>query len=399
MQQNLFDKEKTEKSKGLIISKAGKQKLSKNQEAFNKLTKKIERLQKEIEKKQMQLDLAMKLYGTEVLTSRMKITEQRRELIIVLWDNYKTKKLSKADQRYLKQIIREHLQSLLMELGPVEPDAVIKKIFEELEGDNYDEMLEQEKEMAREEMVEELKKFKVNLKDIDTNNEEELAKKLHETRQKLFEEHIENEEQHQKNRKEKKKSAKQIEAEKLQQEIDEMKNKNIGTIYKQLAKLFHPDLEQDEERKLEKEILMKELTVAYEAKNLHALLTLELRWIHKENEHLESLTEEKLAVYLQILKEQAQELEYEKSEIYDHPQYAVLVQQFGWNIQRAPVQTVQKHLMETEERVKNFIININDLKSDLALRYIKQMIKQWKEMQDEEEYYNKEELYQILYGK
>ena len=399
MQKDLFNKDIPTKSKGLVISTTGKQKLSKNQEAFNKLTQKIERLQKEIEKKQLQLDLAMKLYGTEVHTSKMKIVVQRRELIIVLRDHYKTKKLSKVDQRHLKQIIREHVHSLLIELG-AEPDDIIKKIFEELEGDNYDEMLEQEKEMAREEMVEELKKFKVNLKDIDTNNEEELAKKLHETRQKLFEEHIEKQEHHQKNPKEKKKSAKQIEAERLQQEVDEMKQKNIGTIYKQLAKLFHPDLEQDEERKLEKEILMKELTSAYEAKNLHALLTLELRWIHKENEHLESLTEEKLAVYLQILKEQAQELEWEKNEIHQHPQYSVLLQEFGWDVKRYPVQTVQKHLQETEQRVENFKTNITDFKSDLALRYIKQMIKQWKEMQqEEEEEFDEQEILRMLFGR
>ena len=399
MQQELFEGDSVSKTKGLTISKSGKQKLSKNQEAFNRLTQKIERLQKEIQKKQLQLDLAMKLYGTEVYTSKMDVTVQRRELIIVLWENFRLKKLSKPDHRNLKQIIIEHLQSLFMELD-AEPDAEIKKIFEELEGDNYDEMLEQEKEMAREEMADELKKMKVNLADVDLKDEEALAKKLHETRKKLFEEHIEKEERYQKNRKEKKKSAKQIEAEKLQQEVDDMKQKNIGTIYKQLAKLFHPDLEQDEERKVEKEILMKELTAAYEAKNLHALLTLELRWIHKENEHLESLTEEKLTVYLQILKEQAEELECEKSELYHHPQYSVLVQQFGWDINKAPVQTVQKYLIEIEATLENFKSNIYDFKSAYALRYIKQMIKQWKQMQEEEEEEcNEEELFKMLFGK
>ena len=399
MQQNLFDTKPDVKTKGLTISKAGKQKLSKNQEAFNKLTQKIERLQKEIEKKQLQLDLAMKLYGTEVHPFKTKITEQRRELIVVLWDNYSTKKLSKVDQRHLKQIIREHVQTLLEEIG-TEPDPEIKKIFEELEGDNYDEMLEQEKEIARAEMAEELAKFKVDLSDIDVNDEEALAKKLHEARQKLFEEHFERNNKYEKKQPPKKKSARQIEAERMQQEVDEMKQKNIGTIYKQLAKLFHPDLEQDEERKLEKEILMKELTVAYEAKNLHALLTLELRWIHKENEHLETLTEEKLAVYLQILKEQAQELEYEKNGIHQHPQYSVLLQQFGWNFRKYPVQTVQKHLQETKERLENFQTNITDLKSDLALRYIKQMIKYWKQLrEEEEEEFNEDEILRMLFGK
>ncbi len=398
MQQNLIDIKPDVKGKGLSITKAANKKLSKNQEAFNKLTKRIEKLQKEIETKQLQLDIAMKLYGTEVQVSKTKITTQRRELIIVLWENYTIKKLSKPDQRSLKQILREHLQSLLMELGS-EPDAVIKEIFEQLEGDNYDEMLGQEKEMARAEMAEELKKMKVDLTDVDANDVNALAKKLYETRQKLYAEQTEIDDQFEDQQTRKKKSAKQLEAERLQQEVEEMKQKNISTIYKQLAKLFHPDLEQDEERKLEKEILMKELTVAYEARNLHALLTLELRWIHKENEHLETLTEEKLAVYLQILKEQAQELEYKKNELIQHPQYAVLLEEFGWDVKRFPVQTVQKHLIETAERVENFKNNIIDFKSALALRYIKQMIKQWKQLEEEEnenQYLTEDEIFRIL---
>ncbi len=398
MQQKLSEGDTGPKTKGLTITKPGKQKLSKYQEAFNKLTQKIERLQKDIEKKQLQLDLAMKLYGAEVHTSKMILTAQRWELILVLWENYRAKKLAKPDQRNLKQILREHLRSFLLE-SESEPDVKIKEIFEELEGDNYDEMLEQEKEMAREEMADELKKMKVNLADVDIKDEEALAKKLHEARQKIFEEHIAKEERFEKNRKEKKKSAKQIEAEKLQQEVDDIKQKNIGTIYKQLAKLFHPDLEQDEERKVEKEILMKELTAAYEAKNLHALLTLELKWIHKENEHLETLTEEKLAVYLQILHEQAQELEHEKNGIFHHPQYSILLQEFGWDVKRFPVQTVQKYLVEIEVTIKNFKSNIADFKSDFALRYIKQMIKQRKALEEEQEYFNEEELNRVLYGK
>ena len=379
---SLPQKNYTKTSSILAISKSKNKKLSKNQDSFNKLTKRIEKLQKEIENKQLQLDLAMKMYGSEVQISKSKVTSQRRELIIVLWENYSTKKLAKPDQRSLKQIIREHLQFLLVELG-AEPDAVIKEIFEQLEGDNYDEMLGQEKELARAQMAEELKKMKVDLTDVDTNDEAALAKKLYETRRKLFEEQIEINEQSKKLHPPKKKSASRLEAERLQQEVAEMKQKNISTIYKQLAKLFHPDLEQDEERKLEKEILMKELSVAYEAKNLHALLTLELRWIHKENEHLETLTEEKLAVYLEILKEQAQELEYEKNTLIQHPQYAVLLEEFGWDVKRFPVQTVQKHLVETEYMVKHFKNCVTDFRSALALRYLKQMIKQWKGLQED----------------
>ncbi|MEO6720482.1 MAG: hypothetical protein ABIN67_08945, partial [Ferruginibacter sp.] len=162
--------------------------------------------------------------------------------------------------------------------------------------------------------------------------------------------------------------------------VEEMKQKNISTIYRQLAKLFHPDLEHDEERKTEKEILMKELTVAYEAKNLHALLTLELRWIHKENDHLESLSEEKLAIYLAILKEQARDLEQEINGMFQQPRYQVLVQEFGYDVQMYPLEVVKDHL----EKLKNVDIafkrDLNNFQSPTALRYIKELIKEWKGM-------------------
>ena len=381
MQHNLPEKDFYAVSTGLTISKSTNKKLSKNQDAFNKLTKRIEKLQKDIEKKQSQLDLALKIFGTDIYSTKQLVTQYRRELVVLLWANFNTKKLAKNDQQNLKQIIREHLQIYLIELA-TEPDEEIKKIFNILESSSYDERLTLEKETAKQRMLADLKQMKADLRNIDINDEEALLNKYYEARHKIFNEQSANnngpQQTHNKN-----KSAKQLEAERIQQEIDSIQQKNIGTIYKQLAKLFHPDLEQDIERKAEKEILMQQLTAAYEAKNLHALLTLELKWIHKENEHLESLTDEKLAVYLQILKEQAQQLEDEKREIIYQPNYSVLAQTFGIGVQKYPVEIVQIHLNEVRETAENFKMSVADFSSDYALRYIKQMIKQWKQEEDE----------------
>ena len=381
MQHNLPEKDFYAVSTGLTISKSTNKKLSKNQDAFNKLTKRIEKLQKDIEKKQSQLDLALKIYGTDIYSTKQLVTQYRREFVVLLWANFNTKKLAKNDQQNLKQIIREHLQIYLIELA-TEPDEEIKKIFNLLESSSYDERLTLEKETAKQRMLADLKQMKADLRNIDINDEEALLNKYYEARHKIFNEQSANNNGPQQTNN-KNKSAKQLEAERIQQEIDSIQQKNIGTIYKQLAKLFHPDLEQDIERKAEKEILMQQLTAAYEAKNLHALLTLELKWIHKENEHLESLSEEKLAVYLQILKEQAQQLEEEKREIIYQPNYSVLAQTFGIGVQKYPVEIVQIHLNEVRETAENFKMSVADFSSDYALRYIKQMIKRWKQVEDE----------------
>jgi hypothetical protein len=375
----------TPNNSSLLISTNSKKKLTKNQEAFNKLTARIEKLQKEIAKKELQFDAAIKIYSTELYPVRLKVLQQRKELILLLWKNYKDKKLAKPDQKYLKEIIREHLQILLTEMQD-EPEEKIKEIFNAVEGDDYDDALEKEKEIERAEMMQFLKKSKVDLKGVDLSDDDVLLQKLQEAKQKMFAERAEK--LHAFNQKEtvKKKTAKQLEAERIQQVVAEMKQKNISTIYKQLAKLFHPDLEQDEQRKAEKSLLMQELTLAYEAKNLHALLRLELKWIHKENDHLESLTDEKLSIYMEILKEQVQELQDQKESIIQQPQYTVLAQEFGWEVQRYPMEIVHKELIFTNELAANFKHSIADFKSELALRYIKQMIKAWKlEKRAEEE--------------
>jgi hypothetical protein len=372
----------------LLIVKNNKKKLTKNQEAFNKLTVRIEKLQKEIEKKQLQFDAAIKIYATELYPERVKLLKHRKDMVLLLWKNYTDKKLAKPDQKYLKEIIREHLQALLTEMDE-EADEKIKEIFNAVEGKDYDSTLENERELEKAEMIDFLKKSKVDLKGFDLSDEEVLLQKLEEAKQKVFAERTERTERlesFKQSQTVKKKSAKQLEAERIQQALAEMKQKNISTIYKQLAKLFHPDLEQDEKRKAEKSLLMQELIAAYEAKNLHALLRLELKWIHKENDHLESLTDEKLSIYLEILKEQIQDLQEQKEGIIYQPQYAVLAQEFGWEVQRFPMAIVHEQLIFAKQLTSDFRRSITDFKSELALRYIKQMIKAWRvEKRAEEE--------------
>ena len=395
-QQQLFPSENQNTARGLTISKAGKQQLTKNQQAFNKLTQRIEKLQKDIEKKQLQFDMALKIYGTELYPAQQKLLESRRKLIIVLWDIYKGNKLSKTDQRHLKNVLQFHMQELF-EDTTAEPDEVIQQIFSELEGISYDKMVQQEKELRDAEMKELLKKMKVNMDGIDMEDEAAMAAKFAEAQQKIIEKEAENELREQKRQAKKKKTSKQEESEKMQKAVDEMKQKNISTIYKQLAKLFHPDLEQDEERKVEKGILMKELIAAYEAKNLHALLTLELKWIHKETDHLESLTEEKLKIYLEILREQASNLEYQKIMVAQQPPYALLFRLFGFSVQQYPVEIVKTEVKKFTQIVQEFDIEISDFESDMGLRHVKNMLRQWKK--EEQQNNKEEELMNLFFGK
>lgn len=388
MQQQLFETEEIQPAiQGLVITRGGKQTLTKNQQAFNRLTQRIEKLHKDMENKQLQFDAALKIYGREVPPIKIRLTGYQRRLVTILWDVYKSRKLSKTDQRHLKIIIKEHVQELCTQTEG-EPDEALKKMYAELEGISFDKMREREKEIMKskmEDLFDEME-MDIDIDSLDMNDEKAMLEKISEIQQKLFERQEQEQEKSEQPRRQKKLSAKQLEKERLRKAVDELKQKNISTIYKQLAKLFHPDLEQDEERKVEKEVLMKELTAAYETKNLHALLMLELKWIHKENDHLESLSDEKLSIYLEILKEQARGLEHEINGMFQQPRYQVLVQEFGFNVHRMPLEKVKGHLRYLQEVDDSFKQDIENFQSPHCIRYIKAMINQWKAVQRKHNY-------------
>jgi len=397
MQAALFDDTNPPKNTSLNISGGTKKQLSKNQLAFNKLTQKIEKLNKEIERKKLQFDAAVKMYATALYPAQLKVLEARNKLITTLWEIYRSKKLSKANQRNLKQVLLFHLKESFAQ-DTTEPSKELKDIFSALNGISYGKAKKEEAEMMADQMKAMFANFKMDTEGLDVTDEAAMAAKLEEFQQQIeMEEAAQEEKRNQRNAK-KKKSKKQEEYEKLQQAIQDAKQKNIGSIYRQLAKIFHPDMEQDAEKKVAKEILMKELTAAYEAKNLHTLLSLELKWIYKESSHLDTLADDKLSVYLQLLKEQVNNLEYEKQSIFQQPQYSVLAQQFGPAIQSRPLVIVQQQVEQETAIASSFEEDIVDFKSDKGLRYVDRMLKQWKAEMENDAFDDEEEMFRMVFG-
>jgi hypothetical protein len=176
------------------------------------------------------------------------------------------------------------------------------------------------------------------------------------------------------NKKAKPKSKKQLEKEKKEKEIEEVKNRSIGTIYKQLAKILHPDLEPDEDLKIEKQEYMKQLNVAYKNKDIHTLLKLEMLWINKVENSKGNLTEDKLKIYIEVLKEQVKQLENNEQEILFHPRFQVLhdVVNFPTQIKVVKMDDVKKkyeyELIQLEKSIAN-------LKSTKFVTEVKKIIK------------------------
>jgi hypothetical protein len=105
---------------------------------------------------------------------------------------------------------------------------------------------------------------------------------------------------------------------------EEARKRTVVSIYKQLAKVLHPDLERDPALRERKHTLMQDLTKAYREGDLHTLLRLELEWISREEGDLARLGDEKLDIYIELLEEQVGELQAEVRDLPFSPRFAVV---------------------------------------------------------------------------
>ena len=366
-------------SKELVIGKKDKQQLNKQQQTFNRLVKKLEKLRKELEKTSQILSEKLDFYGKHIHPLEQSMAELRKEILKNLFRFYKNeKRLSKKDREVLLEIMSVQLNGIF-QFTSEPPDDEIKEIFAAVEGIGYDKAVEEDFEAMKDDMEETFQKmgFEVDLDDFHKDlSQEEMMRKMAEMLENLQEQA----EAKDTTRPKRKKTKKQIEKEEREKQIEEAKSKNIAGIYKQLARIFHPDLEQDPIQKSHKEDLMKQLTSAYEAGDLHALLRLELEWIHKEEGNLDKLSDEKLAIYNQTLKEQVQELEAEVFMIGQHPRYMPL-QRYSFSpfgLKYVDLEREKRNLETTIEQAKQ---DIAELSGKNAFEKLKEIIGIFKKQQ------------------
>ena len=116
----------------------------------------------------------------------------------------------------------------------------------------------------------------------------------------------------------------QAEKERKRLEIEDAKNRDLKSLFKQLAKAFHPDLESDPLLKEHKKVWMQRLNTAYAANDLREMLQLEMEWLGEEATNLTTAGDEKLKIYCMVLKEQIDELKAKAHYLKHEPQYGPL---------------------------------------------------------------------------
>jgi hypothetical protein len=309
----------------VMISQPGRP-LSKAQRSFNLLVTKVEELRGRLDREIGRLDKVLAHYGEHIHPRLQRQAALRKELVRELAPFLDGKRLKQKNERKtLRMIIGEQINEIAGEEGTL-TDEDLQAVFKQVHGVDFGQVEQEEMEEMRsvmEEMFGELG-IGIDLSDLRPDmSDEELASKAAEMAERIQQKAEEEEGafQPQRNRKTKR----QLEKEERMRQAEQLRNKSIASVYKQLAKVLHPDLEPDAERKQAKGTLMQELTQAYRNNDLHTLLRLELEWIQREEGDMERLTEEKLSIYNQVLREQVSELERELAELPYNPRYQPIV--------------------------------------------------------------------------
>ena len=326
----LFENESPDRlgAGGLILTSQPNRPLTKAQRAFNRLVARVEELRARIAGEVRRLDDALAYYGKHLHPRQQRQNQLRKDLVCALGPFLDRNHLKrKNDREELRMILSEHLDEILREDGALAGED-LRAIFNRVHSIDFAEAERQVMDETRSEMKALCDELGI---DIDLSgirggmSREQLEAKAAELAASLREKANQAEEGAPASQQpERRKNKRQLEKEERTRQAEEIRKRSIATIYKELAKALHPDLEPDPGRRERKVVLMQELTGAYRNNDLHTLLRLELEWIQREACNLERLTEEKLGIYNQALKDQVRELERELIAIPQHPRYRVI---------------------------------------------------------------------------
>ncbi len=345
---------------------------SKVQKDFNRLIKKIEKLEQEIAEYRAGLDeVNQRLQGT-LTPARKEYYVQKAELVKCFDRAYDSGYFKKREQKKLTYLICE-LAYDVIEYGGMEE---LIPIYDKYNETSYEEENEQANELAAEQLKGIFSMFGIEFDDdVDTKNpevfQEQMAKKLAEKQEKYDSEQRQAEERKDKRPKSKKQQEKE---EKKELEARNV-TKSVRTIYMDLVKAFHPDREPNEEERERKTQIMQRVTEAYEKNDLLGLLRLQLEFDRIDQNHIENIAESHLKNYNKLLREQAEELSYELenmvsqvAEMSGKPDYIV--------------SNIHRLRLSLEQDIKEFKSAAKSIKNDVKVfgsqLFLKEFLKSYK---------------------
>lgn len=152
-----------------------------------------------------------------------------------------------------------------------------------------------------------------------------------------------------------------------------MKGGSINKLFRRVARVLHPDREQDEDARLEKNRLMSELIEARDSNDITTLFAFYAEYIGQSP--LEELGGD-LADATQLLNRQYAQLRSQHADIpYEDPKTGVLYQRFHKKTMKASLHGVNAHLVNLALNINNLqlfckeVTSLNKLKPYLQMRW------------------------------
>ncbi len=276
------------------------EKLSNEQVNFIKKVESISILRAELFRLKNEIPLAIQKYFTHTQSLNFELRKIKILKIKAIDLFFLQTKVSKNDMQLISSCIQVLVDSL--ELEEQEIDQELKSIIDRYPIKNL-EIYNQMKAEFLNETLELIFKDKFgNDAEFNPNKTfEENAEHFQSQKNAKPDYDFENKQDIKKNTR-----AKQIKELKEKQK-NELKHKSLREIYLNLIKNFHPDTEMNVALKLEKEEICKQITIAYDKKDLIELLNLE----KKHSEHNQNTSSNKIKLYLEMLEEQRKKLDNE----------------------------------------------------------------------------------------
>lgn len=362
----------------LLVPPPGRS-LTPAQRTFNRLVAQVEKLREKLERETRRLDASLKYHAEHLHPRLERISAVRKDLIRGLARFLDDKQLTKKQRELLRMAIADQIETVALEGASIDEDD-LRRIFSRVHGMRYEDAAREELDQARSEMEFVFSDLGIDVDFADLSpdtTEEELDAKMARAAAQLREKARELPPEEERPR-----SKKQQQREERARQAEEARKKGIAAIYKQLARVLHPDLEPDPERRERKLAFMQELTAAYRSNDLHTLLRLELTWIEREERNLDRLTEAKLAIYNQVLRDQVTELKDEIDNLKYHPRYEAIVfpdGPFGMSVRHdGPARA-----WHMDRAIPAVEASVERLRGKAALKEVLVMIRAFQESEDD----------------
>jgi hypothetical protein len=321
----------TSAKNSLVIRKGKDAPLSRTQLEFNRLMKSLESIKARQAAEENRLDETLATSIRELMPLIEDLNRVNRDLVFHGLKAYQTLKLTAERRHWFADLLCGKADELLSDpVGLSEEEVTqLEAVIEELNPGEKDqpasghdpEALNLLREMLEHAALE--AGLDLDLSDLNPNSDpEEFERTAKDRLRTAYENRSDSPPVSEKPGRKLTKA--QAEKERKRLEMEEAKNRDLKSLFKQLAKAFHPDLESNPLLKEHKKVWMQRLNSAYAANDLREMLQLEMEWLGEEATKLTTAGDLKLEVYCMVLKEQIADLKKRIHSLQFEPQYGPL---------------------------------------------------------------------------